>query len=102
MQLTLLQELLNQGKIKWTGHSLEKMGERDISIAEVKACIMNGEVIEDYPDDYPFPSCLIFCMVSEGRVIHVCAGTDGETLYIITAYIPNTIKFEADLKTRRQ
>ncbi|WP_205764240.1 DUF4258 domain-containing protein [Anaerovibrio slackiae] len=27
---------------------------------DVINCIMNGEIIEDYPTDYPHPSCLIF------------------------------------------
>ncbi|MDD6037870.1 MAG: DUF4258 domain-containing protein, partial [bacterium] len=34
-------------------------------------------------------------------VIHVVVGNDGEYIYIITAYYPNTAKFEDDLKTRK-
>ncbi|MDO4523526.1 MAG: DUF4258 domain-containing protein [Eubacteriales bacterium] len=63
---------------------------------------MRGEVIEDYPDDFPHPSCLIYVMLEKNRVMHVVAGTDGEEIFIITAYIPNTEKFEEDLKTRRR
>ena len=33
--------------------------------------------------------------------IHVVVGNDGEYIYIITAYFPNTTKFEDDLKTRK-
>lgn len=36
------------------------------------------------------------------RVIHVVLGYDGESVYIVTAYYPNTDKFEADLKTRKE
>ena len=36
------------------------------------------------------------------KIIHVVAGSDGKYIYIITAYFPNTIKFEKDLKTRRK
>ena len=102
MQLNTLKSLLEERKIKWTTHCLEKMHERDISIADVKNCIGSGEIIEDYPADFPYPSCLIFGYAVDNKVIHVVAGTDGNTLYIITAYIPNLIKFEADLKTRRK
>jgi len=35
------------------------------------------------------------------KPIHVVIGSDGEYVWIITAYIPNNIKFEDDLKTRR-
>ena len=36
------------------------------------------------------------------KIIHIVAGSDGKYIYIITAYFPNTIKFENDLKTRRK
>lgn len=61
-----------------------------------------GEIIEDYPNDYPNPSCLIFGYTLNNRVIHVVIGYDVENIYIITAYYPNTDKFELDMKTRRE
>lgn len=78
------------------------MQERDISRADVKNCILNGEIIEDYPNDFPYPSCLIFGYTIKEKVIHVVAGSDGEYIYIITAYFPNKEKFEDDLKTRKE
>ena len=36
------------------------MQERDISRNDVKNGIATGEIIEEYPEDYPNPSCLIF------------------------------------------
>jgi hypothetical protein len=78
------------------------MQERDISIADIEKCVLSGEVIEDYPDDFPHPSCLIFGYTTNGKVLHVVVGTDEHVLYIITAYYPNTTKFMDDLKTRRE
>ena len=78
------------------------MQERDISRADVKNCILNGEIIEDYPNDFPYPSCLIFGYTIKEKVIHVVVGSDGEYIYIITAYFPNKEKFEDDLKTRKE
>lgn len=102
MLIEAVQTLVNEKKIKWSTHAVSQMQERDISIADVKNCIASGEIIEDYPDDFPYPSCLIYGYAADNKVIHVVVGTDGEILYIITAYIPNLIKFEADLKTRRK
>ena len=76
--------------------------ERDISRADVKKCVLEGEIIEDYPDDFPHPSCLIFGYTINDKIIYVVAGSDGKYIYIITAYFPNTIKFENDMKTRRK
>lgn len=104
MTIERIIELFQNNKVRWTTHCVEQMGERDISKADVTHCIENGEIIENYPDDFPYPSCLIFGKCKDGRVIHVVAGTneDEEVLYIITSYIPNVIKFEDDLKTRRK
>ena len=102
MDIELLRRLVSERKIKWFTHCLERMGERDISIADVKNCVSNGEILENYPEDFPYPSCLIYGHAVSGRIIHTVAGSDGEFAYIITAYIPDTLKFDADLKTRRK
>ena len=101
MNIEIVQNLYRTAKIKWSTHCLERMQERDISIDDVGDCIMSGEIIEDYPDDFPHPSCLIFGYAIHHKVLHTVVGYDGEVLHIITAYYPNTIKFMEDLKTRR-
>ena len=76
MQIEEIQELCKQSKIKWYKHALERMQERDINRADVKNCIMNGEIIENYPDDFPHPSCLIFGYTINNRILHIVAGCD--------------------------
>ena len=90
------------GKIRWSKHGLERIQVRDISFDDVKNYIMHGEIIEAYPEDYPYPSVLIFGRKLTGEIIHVVCGLDEENLYFITAYEPNTEKFMEDLRTRRQ
>ena len=102
MTIEGIKDLMRDGKVRWTTHCVEKLGERDINISDVEECIVNGEIIEDYPNDYPYPSCLVYGCISNGKVLHTVVGSDGETVYVITAYYPNTIKFEEDLKTRRK
>lgn len=102
MDIEQLKKLLNiSSNIKWAKHCLERMQERDISIADVKSCLQSGEIIEDYPDDFPYPSCLIFGHTEEKRILHIVVGLDNNSLFFITAYIPSTDKFEKDLKTRK-
>lgn len=102
MQIDDLKKFLENNSILWTTHCLQRMGERDITRADVKNCIHNGEIIENYPDDFPNPSCLVFGITLDNKVLHVVVGTDGNYLYIITTYYPSKDKFESDLKTRRQ
>jgi hypothetical protein len=63
---------------------------------------MNGEVIEAYPADRPYPSCLI--LLVEVEPVHVVAAADpvAEICHVITAYRPDLEHFEPDLKTRKK
>jgi len=101
MDIQKIQSLFQKRSIKWSTHCLERMQERDISRGDVLSCVLQGEIIEDYPNDYPFPSCLIFGHTIQGRVLHTVIGADRAAAYVITAYYPSADKFEADLKTRK-
>ncbi len=92
--------LNNPENIILTQHSRRRFAERNISIDDICSTINSGEIIEQYSDDHPFPSCLIMGM-SNDRIIHICASIDDEMIYLITAYIPNPEKWESDWKTRR-
>lgn len=102
MNLEIYQNLCANSKILWTQHCLQRMQERGIRRADVKNRIATGEIIENYPDDFPNPSCLILGYTIDGRILHIVAGCDNINIYIITVYYPDTIKFEDDLKTRRK
>jgi hypothetical protein len=78
-----------------------RIEERGIYPSDIKHCIMDGEIIEQYPDDYPSPSCLILGHNVNGDYIHAVIGSDGEQLWFITAYKPSSEKWESDLKTRK-
>ena len=88
-----------------TLHAREEMSpkEDDISERELIGAILNGEIIEDYPNDKPFPSCLIFGRTEEGRPIHaVCAySKEDDITIIITTYEPN-INMWIDYRYRRR
>lgn len=100
MDIELLRDLCRGNRIKWTIHALKRIRERGISAEEVLRCVTQGQVIENYPDDRPFPSCLIHC-VSDGKHLHAVVSSDGTEITIITAYIPNGDEWEDDYQTRK-
>jgi hypothetical protein len=61
---------------------------------------MTGEIIEQYKDDQPYPSCLVLGITAASKHIHVVCGTNGQALWIITVYYPSLEKWTADYKTR--
>jgi hypothetical protein len=55
----LFVKAVKNGRIRWQKHALERMLERDIFRNDVKEVIIEGEIIEEYPGDLPYPSVLI-------------------------------------------
>ena len=82
-------------------HAIERMFQRDISEKHVEEVIENGEIIESYVDDTPYPSFLTLGCV-DGITLHVVYAKDEEgNVIVITAYRPNLTKWQEDLKTRK-
>ncbi|NGZ96370.1 MAG: hypothetical protein CV089_09625 [Nitrospira sp. WS110] len=74
-----------------------------ISVDEILEVLDSGGIIEEYPNDGPYPSCLIFGRTQEGRPLHlVCAPVvDEGRLIIITVYQPDPARWEADWRRRK-
>ena len=72
-----------------------------MTIEDIVSAITNGEIIEQYPSDYPSPSCLVLGYASDGRPLHVVCGSNGVKLWFITAYFPDPIEWTDDFKKRR-
>lgn len=101
LNIEIIRKSLNNKNIYWTKHCLNRMNQRNILILDVENAINNGKIIEYYYDDYPYTSCLILGKTSNDKIIHVVCGIADNFLYIITAYYPDTEKWEEDMKTRR-
>ena len=101
MNLEQLRRINRAENIVVTAHGRKRMSERGILLREVMEAISRGEIIEQYPEDYPFPSCLILGFTINGRCIHAVISTDAELIYLITAYEPNPEEWESDMKTRK-
>ncbi|WP_161598599.1 DUF4258 domain-containing protein [Desulfonatronospira thiodismutans] len=80
-----IQQIVEKDQHRFTLHALERMIERKIQPAAIKETILNGEIIEFYPEDKYGPSCLI--MGSSGLdTFHVLCSLN--PVWIITAYNP--------------
>ncbi len=85
-----------------TMHSRRRMNERGILLRDVMYAVEHGEIIEQYPEDYPFPSCLILGATVGGRYLHAVVSLDEGHIFLITAYYPDEEDWEPDMKTRRR
>lgn len=53
LNIVELQKICTPDNIVITIHAAKRLEQRNIKLAEIIDCIINGEIIEQYPDDYP-------------------------------------------------
>ena len=84
-------------------HAVQRMFERDILEQDVEDTIENGEIIEEYPEDEPFPSYLALKFCNK-KALHVVFAKDKENgkIIVITAYYPDKEKWDENFKKRRR
>jgi len=83
-----------------TKHAQRRCDTRNISMEEIKHAIHTGEIIENYPKDKPYPSCLILGYVRKNIPLYVLCAL-GEIVHIITVHWLDPSKW-LDPKTRRE
>ena len=85
-------------------HKLEERAHRNITAEMIIEAVGHDdpEICEDYPDDRPWPACLILGWTRDGTPLHVVvAYFEGQTK-IVTAYAhPDADIWYDDLCTRR-
>lgn len=97
-----LREICTPSNIRITLHAAKRLEQRSILLDDVISCVMSGEIIEQYPDDYPHPSCLILGLSVGDKYLHAVIGHHETNLFLITAYYPSADKWESDLRTRKE
>lgn len=88
MSIAELQGKIQKGEYRISDHAIKRMLQRSIEQFEVVEAIVNGEIIEEYPEDKYSPSCLIYGKTGAGRDVHVQVSLPPQVV-VITAYEPN-------------
>lgn len=96
-----LQLYYDEDMVFVTAHAAERFRQRGIKNKDIKYAVQNGEIIEQYTEDYPYPSCLLLGFTLNSRPLHVVMSDEGTASRIITAYFLDKDKWEADFKTRK-
>jgi len=94
--------MADEATVIYRVHAIRRMAERDISRAEVEQAIAQGETIQSYPDDKPYPSRLLLANV-KGRPLHIVVAwnaADRESI-VITVYEPDPAEWDEDFKRRK-
>lgn len=88
--------------IQYRVHATKRMFQRDITETDVIGILFNGDIIERYEDDFPFPSVLLNGRSLNGRPLHAVVGVDiiEKRVYIITVYEPEVQKWTDNFSRR--
>ncbi len=101
-QLYVVTEMDLRGqKIIYRVHALKRMFERRITVVDVRQTIQSGAVVEEYPNDKPYPSRLLLGFVSH-RPIHIVIAENSAAseIFVVTVYEPDPLQWDQDFKVR--
>jgi hypothetical protein len=86
---------MDEKRVKFRIHALERMFKRQISNAAVLQVLDTGTTVEQYPDDFPYPSRLVLGWW-KSRPIHVVVADDIEQgiRIVVTVYQPDLEEWE--------
>jgi hypothetical protein len=95
-------ESIKARKFRITDHADEEAYNDQIPLSKALDTISLGEILEQYPDDKPYPSCLIFSKLESGDPVHTVWAFNRATnsSVLITTYRPDPRKW-IDGKIRR-
>lgn len=85
-------------------HAVERMVSRNIDFIDFDEASDNLRVIEEYLDDFPYPSCLCMGFTSKKRPIHIVFAVNekDKLSYIITVYEPDPNKWDSSFTRRKK
>ncbi|MDH4164355.1 MAG: DUF4258 domain-containing protein [Nitrospirota bacterium] len=103
LQIQQIAESINAKTFRVSDHADEEAYSDSLTFDEIYAAVRTGEIIEQYPDDKPYPSCLIYGRNKNGEPIHSVWAYNVETKssVLITVYRPDPERW-IDWKQRRK
>lgn len=95
-------DAIQSDRIRITNHADEEAQADHLSFDEIFVSVLQGEIIEYYPDDWPYPSCLIYGDTFSGDPVHSVWAYNEENQWavLITVYRPDPERW-INWRTRR-
>jgi len=99
IDIEFIRKFVQEDKFIISNHARVRMFQRNISSDDIRYLIMDGEIIEEYPEDEPCPSTLILGFWCKNPY-HVVVAQCEDHVRIVTVYHPEEDKW-IDYKIRR-
>lgn len=89
-------------RVLFSNHATARLFEYDLSRPQIERALREGDVIDRYPEDSPFPSYLVLSRLADDRPVHVVASDDerNHVTWVITTYVPDPDRWDETFSTR--
>ena len=92
MDIEELKARIRFSQYVYTHHAEIERRAEDLTFAQIEEALLQGEILEQYPDTGRGESCLILGFTGEVP-LHMVCGWRGEKVALITVYVPRPPKF---------
>ncbi len=93
MDIGELRAKVRAGEYFLSAHADLERKNDDLEVSQIQEALLNGEILEQYPDAGRGESCLIVGFAGNTPIHVVCGWARDRKLVIITVYIPRPPKF---------
>ncbi len=102
MAIDEIVDAIRNNRLRITDHADEEALADKLTFDEIFFSIFQGEIIEEYPRDKPYPSCLIYGDTFSGEPVHSVWAYNEENQWavLITVYRPDPNRW-IDWRKRR-
>jgi len=104
MEISQIIEAIHDARIRVSDHAEVDAHEDRLSCKDVYQSVLHGKIIEDYPTDTPYPSCLIYGRNNDGDPIHSvwAYNPDNRWAVLITVYRPDPSQWINWIERRKE
>jgi hypothetical protein len=91
MDIESIVDAIRMNRVRISDHADEEAEADSLTFDEIYFSVLRGEIIENYPTDKPYPSCLILGKTFSGAPVHSVWAYNSEVQWaaLITVYRPD-------------
>ena len=103
MNIGSIIDAISSGLIRISDHADEEAQADSLTLDEILFSVEHGEIIEEYPTDRPYPSCLVYGQTTGGEPVHSVWAYNEASKWavLVTVYRPDPERW-TDWRRRKE